>query len=102
MGSRRQSPFAGDIDHLGNRPGRAVGGQYRIGLVRMERAVKERMSMSQGIKALMPHGQLPKPVSAVVKETGSSQLSQFMDQTNPLVKSHKTPFVGPWTRWIDP
>ena len=66
--------------------------QYRIGLVRMERAVKERMSMSQEIETLMPHDLInAKPVSAVVKEYfGSSQLSQFMDQTNPLSEvTHK-------------
>ena len=85
-----------DIDHLGNRRVRAVGelmeNQYRIGLVRMERAVKERMSMSQEIETLMPHDLVnAKPVSAVVKEYfGSSQLSQFMDQTNPLSEvTHK-------------
>jgi DNA-directed RNA polymerase subunit beta len=79
-----------DIDHLGNRRVRAVGelmeNQYRIGLVRMERAIKERMSMSQELETLMPHDLInAKPVSAVVKEYfGSRQLSQFMDQTNPL------------------
>src|SRR5271165_3509569 len=85
-----------DIDHLGNRRVRAVGelmeNQYRIGLVRMERAIKERMSMSQEIDTLMPHDLInAKPVSAVVKEFfGSSQLSQFMDQTNPLSEiTHK-------------
>ena len=78
-----------DIDHLGNRRVRVVGelleNQYRIGLVRMERAIKERMSL-QEIEQLMPHDLInSKPVSAVVKEFfGSSQLSQFMDQTNPL------------------
>jgi DNA-directed RNA polymerase subunit beta len=78
-----------DIDHLGNRRVRVVGelleNQYRIGLVRMERAIKERMSL-QEIETLMPHDLInSKPVSAVVKEFfGSSQLSQFMDQTNPL------------------
>lgn len=84
-----------DIDHLGNRRVRAVGelleNQYRIGLVRMERAIKERMSL-QEIDALMPHDLVnPKPVSAVVKEFfGTSQLSQFMDQTNPLSETtHK-------------
>src|SRR5262249_56823403 len=81
-----------DIDHLGNRRVRAVGelmeNQYRIGLVRMERAIKERMSMSQEIDTLMPHDLInAKPVSAVVKEYfGSSQLSQFMDQTNPFAE----------------
>ena len=85
-----------DIDHLGNRRVRAVGelmeNQYRVGLVRMERAIKERMSMSQEIDTLMPHDLInSKPVSAVVKEYfGSSQLSQFMDQTNPLSEvTHK-------------
>src|SRR6201986_1940459 len=85
-----------DIDHLGNRRVRAVGelmeNQYRIGLVRMERAIKERMSMSQEIDTLMPHDLInAKPVSAVVNEYfGSSQLSQFMDQTNPLSEvTHK-------------
>ncbi len=84
-----------DIDHLGNRRVRAVGelleNQYRIGLVRMERAIKERMSL-QEIETLMPHDLVnPKPVSAVVKEFfGTSQLSQFMDQTNPLSEvTHK-------------
>jgi DNA-directed RNA polymerase subunit beta len=84
-----------DIDHLGNRRVRAVGElletQYRIGLVRMEKAIKERMSL-QEIEALMPHDLInAKPVSAVIKEFfGSSQLSQFMDQTNPLSEvTHK-------------
>jgi len=84
-----------DVDHLGNRRVRAVGelleNQYRIGLVRMERAIKERMSL-QEIDALMPHDLInSKPVSAVVKEFfGTSQLSQFMDQTNPLSETtHK-------------
>lgn len=84
-----------DIDHLGNRRVRAVGelleNQFRIGLVRMERAIKERMSL-QEIETLMPYDLInPKPVSAVVKEFfGSSQLSQFMDQTNPLSEvTHK-------------
>ena len=84
-----------DIDHLGNRRVRAVGelleNQYRIGLVRMERAIKERMSL-QEVDALMPHDLInPKPVSAVVREFfGTSQLSQFMDQTNPLSETtHK-------------
>jgi len=84
-----------DIDNLGNRRVRAVGelleNQYRIGLVRMERAIKERMSL-QEIEALMPHDLInAKPVSAVVKEFfGTSQLSQFMDQTNPLSEiTHK-------------
>src|SRR3954466_13526048 len=84
-----------DIDHLGNRRVRAVGelieNQYRIGLVRMERAIRERMSI-QEIETLMPHDLInQEPVSAVVKEFfGSSHLSQFMDQTNPLSEvTHK-------------
>ena len=84
-----------DIDHLGNRRVRAVGelieNQYRIGLVRMERAVRERMGM-QDIDTLVPQDLINyKPVAAVVKEFfGSSQLSQFMDQTNPLSEiTHK-------------
>jgi len=84
-----------DIDHLGNRRVRAVGelleNQFRIGLVRMEKAIKERMSF-QEVETLMPHDLVnAKPVSAVIKEFfGSSQLSQFMDQTNPLSEvTHK-------------
>ena len=78
-----------DIDHLGNRRVRSAGelveNQYRIGLVRMERAIKERMSI-QDIETLMPQDLINyKPVAAAIKEFfGSSQLSQFMDQTNPL------------------
>lgn len=84
-----------DIDHLGNRRVRAVGelieNQFRVGLVRMERAVRERMGM-QDIDTLVPQDLINyKPVAAVVKEFfGSSQLSQFMDQTNPLSEiTHK-------------
>ncbi|MCB9060691.1 MAG: DNA-directed RNA polymerase subunit beta [Halobacteriovoraceae bacterium] len=84
-----------DIDHLGNRRVRAVGelleNQFRVGLVRMERAVKERMAI-QEIETLMPYDLVnQKPVAAAVKEFfGSSQLSQFMDQTNPLSEiTHK-------------
>ena len=95
-GSVRRLPVKiDDIDHLGNRRVRAVGelleNQYRVGLVRMERAIKERMSL-QEVDSLMPHDLInSKPVSAVVKEFfGSSQLSQFMDQTNPLSEiTHK-------------
>jgi DNA-directed RNA polymerase subunit beta len=80
-----------DIDHLGNRRVRAVGelleNQYRIGLTRIERAIKERLQM-QDLDPLMPHDLVnAKPVNAVVKEFfGSSQLSQFMDQANPLAE----------------
>jgi DNA-directed RNA polymerase subunit beta len=84
-----------DIDNLGNRRVRSVGelleNQYRVGLERMGKAIKERMSLSE-IEALMPNDLInSKPVSAVVKEFfGSSQLSQFMDQTNPLSEvTHK-------------
>ncbi|MFP4167723.1 MAG: DNA-directed RNA polymerase subunit beta [Desulfonatronovibrionaceae bacterium] len=86
---------ADDIDHLGNRRVRSVGelveNQYRIGLVRMERAIKERMSL-QEVATLMPHDLInPKPVTAVLREFfGTSQLSQFMDQTNALSEvTHK-------------
>ena len=85
-----------DIDHLGNRRVRAVGelmeNQCRVGLVRMERAIKEKMSIAQDIETSMPHELInAKPMSAVVREYfGSSQLSQFMDQTNPLSEvTHK-------------
>jgi len=84
-----------DIDHLGNRRVRAVGelleNQFRIGLVRMERAVKEKMTLTE-LEEAMPHDLInAKPVMAAVKEFfGSSQLSQFMDQTNPLSEiTHK-------------
>ncbi len=84
-----------DIDHLGNRRVRAVGelveNHFRVGLVRMERAIKEKMSL-QDIETLMPQELINyKPVSAALKEFfGSSQLSQFMDQTNPLSEiTHK-------------
>ena len=84
-----------DIDHLGNRRVRSVGelmeNQYRIGLLRMERAIKERMS-SVEIDSVMPHDLInAKPAAAAVREFfGSSQLSQFMDQTNPLSEiTHK-------------
>ena len=93
--SGTQEALADDIDHLGNRRVRSVGelleNQFRIGLVRMERAIKERMSI-QEMETVMPHDLInAKPVSAVVKEFfGSSQLSQFMDQTNPLSEvTHK-------------
>ena len=84
-----------DIDHLGNRRVRSVGelmeNQYRIGLLRMERAIRERMS-SVDIDSVMPHDLInAKPAAAAVREFfGSSQLSQFMDQTNPLSEvTHK-------------
>jgi DNA-directed RNA polymerase subunit beta len=85
-----------DIDNLGNRRVRCVGelleNQFRIGLVRMERAIKEKMSVHQDIDSAMPHDLInSKPVIAAIKEFfGSSQLSQFMDQTNPLSEvTHK-------------
>src|SRR6266513_5424804 len=84
-----------DIDHLGNRRVRSVGAlmenQYRVGLLRMERAIRERMS-SVEIDTVMPHDLInAKPAAAAVREFfGSSQLSQFMDQTNPLSEiTHK-------------
>lgn len=85
-----------DIDHLGNRRVRAVGelleNQFRIGLERMERAIKEKMSIQQDMHTTMPRDLVnAKPVTAAVREFfGSSQLSQFMDQTNPLSEiTHK-------------
>ena len=85
-----------DIDNLGNRRVRTVGelleNQFRVGLVRMERAIKEKMSVHQDIDSAMPHDLInSKPVIAAIKEFfGSSQLSQFMDQTNPLSEvTHK-------------
>ncbi|MGH9395327.1 MAG: DNA-directed RNA polymerase subunit beta [Terriglobia bacterium] len=85
-----------DIYHLGNRRVRAVGelleNQFRIGLVRMERAIKEKMSVYQEMSTAMPHDLInAKPVMAAIREFfGSSQLSQFMDQTNPLSEiTHK-------------
>ncbi len=87
---------ADDIDHLGNRRVRSVGelleNQFRIGLVRMERAIKEKMSIYQEIATAMPHDLVnAKPVMAAIREFfGSSQLSQFMDETNPLSEiTHK-------------
>ncbi|STV17417.1 DNA-directed RNA polymerase subunit beta [Klebsiella pneumoniae subsp. pneumoniae] len=84
-----------DIDHLGNRRIRSVGemaeNQFRVGLVRVERAVKERLSLGD-LDTLMPQDMInAKPISAAVKEFfGSSQLSQFMDQNNPLSEiTHK-------------
>ena len=85
-----------DIDHLGNRRVRAVGelleNQFRVGLERMERAIKEKMSIQQEMTTTMPRDLVnAKPVTAAVREFfGSSQLSQFMDQTNPLSEiTHK-------------
>src|SRR5438105_1974908 len=85
-----------NVDHLGNRRVRSVGelleNQFRIGLVRMERAIKEKMSVYQEMATAMPHDLInAKPVMAAIREFfGSSQLSQFMDQTNPLSEiTHK-------------
>jgi DNA-directed RNA polymerase subunit beta len=93
---RRGLGSVDDIDHLGNRRVRAVGelleNQFRIGLVRMERAIKEKMSVYQEMSTAMPHDLVnAKPVMAAIREFfGSSQLSQFMDQTNPLSEiTHK-------------
>src|SRR5271168_662394 len=93
---RRGLGAVDDIDHLGNRRVRAVGelleNQFRIGLVRMERAIKEKMSVYQEMSTAMPHDLInAKPVMAAIREFfGSSQLSQFMDQTNPLSEiTHK-------------
>ena len=93
---RRNPVNVDDIDHLGNRRVRSVGelleNQFRIGLVRMERAIKEKMSVYQEMATAMPHDLInAKPVMAAIREFfGSSQLSQFMDQTNPLSEiTHK-------------
>src|ERR1700683_2369530 len=93
---RKNPNLADDIDHLGNRRVRSVGelleNQFRIGLVRMERAIKEKMSVYQEMATAMPHDLInAKPVMAAIREFfGSSQLSQFMDQTNPLSEvTHK-------------
>ena len=95
IGIKNGNGVVDDIDHLGNRRVRSVGemaeNQFRIGLVRVERAVKERLSLAE-TEDLMPQELVnAKPVSAVVKEFfGSSQLSQFMDQNNPLSEvTHK-------------
>ena len=97
-----------DIDHLGNRRVRSVGelmeNQYRVGLLRMERAIKERMS-SVEIDTIMPQDLInAKPAAAAVREFfGSSQLSQFMDQTNPLSEvTHKRRLSALGARWSDP
>jgi DNA-directed RNA polymerase subunit beta len=93
---RRGIGHPDDIDHLGNRRVRSVGelleNQFRIGLVRMERAIKEKMTVYQEMTTAMPHDLInAKPVMAAIQEFfGSSQLSQFMDQTNPLSEvTHK-------------
>src|SRR3982075_3300411 len=93
---RKNPANVDDIDHLGNRRVRSVGelleNQFRMGLVRMERAIKEKMSVYQEMSTAMPHDLVnAKPVMAAIREFfGSSQLSQFMDQTNPLSEiTHK-------------
>ena len=89
IGIRNGKGSVDDIDHLGNRRVKSVGemaeNQFRIGLIRVERAVKERLSQAE-TEGLMPQDMInAKPVAAAIKEFfGSSQLSQFMDQTNPL------------------
>ncbi len=95
LGLRTGKGEVDDIDHLGNRRIRRVGelleNQFRIGLVRMERTIKEKMTLTD-LETAMPHDLInAKPVMAAVKEFfGSSQLSQFMDQTNPLSEiTHK-------------
>jgi DNA-directed RNA polymerase subunit beta len=95
VGIRNGKGVVDDIDHLGNRRVRSVGemaeNQFRVGLVRVERAVKERLSLAES-EGLMPQDMInAKPVAAAVKEFfGSSQLSQFMDQNNPLSEiTHK-------------
>jgi DNA-directed RNA polymerase subunit beta len=95
VGLRSGQGTVDDIDHLGNRRVRSVGelleNQFRIGLVRMERAIRERMSIID-LESAMPHDLInAKPIAAAIKEFfGSAQLSQFMDQTNPLSElTHK-------------
>ena len=95
VGIRNGKGICDDIDHLGNRRVRSVGemaeNQFRVGLVRVERAVKERLSVAES-EGLMPQDLInAKPVAAAIKEFfGSSQLSQFMDQNNPLSEiTHK-------------
>ena len=97
-----------DIDHLGNRRVRCVGelaeNQYRSGLARIEKAVKERLGQAE-TEALMPHDLInSKPISAALKEFfGASQLSQFMDQTNPLSEiTHKRRVSAPGPGRLDP
>ena len=96
-----------DIDHLGNRRIRAVGellqNQYRIGLSRMERVVRERMT-TQDIDGITPQSLINiKPVTAAVKEFfGSSQLSQFMDQNNPLSELTHKRRLARWDRAVCP
>jgi len=95
--SPRQPPRA--------RRGRIAGDQFRIGLVRMERAIKEKMSVYQEMSTAMPHDLVnAKPVMAAIREFfGSSQLSQFMDQTNPLSEiTHKRRLSAPGTRRFEP
>src|SRR5438876_1251438 len=97
---RKNPANVDDIDHLGNRRVRSVGelleNQFRIGLVRMERAIKEKMSVYQEMATAMPHDLInAKPVMAAIREFfGSSQLSQFMDQTNPLSERSEERRVG--------
>ena len=106
---RRNIGMVDDIDHLGNRRVRAVGelmeNQFRIGLVRMERAIKEKMSVYQELSTAMPHDLInAKPVMAAIREFfGSSQLSQFMDQTNPLSEiTHKRRLSALWAGRAEP
>ena len=106
---RKNIGMVDDIDHLGNRRVRAVGelmeNQFRIGLVRMERAIKEKMSVYQELSTAMPHDLInAKPVMAAIREFfGSSQLSQFMDQTNPLSRDHaQAAALGAWTGRPEP
>ena len=104
---RRNPPNADDIDHLGNRRVRSVGelleNQFRIGLVRMERAIKEKMSVYQEMATAMPHDLInAKPVMGAIREFfGSSQLSQFMGPDEPAVRGHtQTPALGSGPRRV--
>jgi len=98
-----------DIDHLGTaacaRSVELMENQFRIGLVRMERAIKEKMSVYQEMSTAMPHDLInAKPVMAAIREFfGSSQLSQFMDQTNPLSEiTAQAAAFRPWAGWFEP
>ncbi len=109
LGLRMDVGEVDDIDHLGNRRVRSVGefveNAFRIGLTRMERTIKEKMTIATDLASAMPQDLInSKPVIAALKEFfGSSQLSQFMDQINSLAESHaQAPPERLRTGWIEP